>query len=70
MNHGAASRRDPNKDERDGRHAALETFLVLNGREIEASIDEQERVMFDLAAGRLSRDELASWLREHVRSIS
>lgn len=51
-------------------HAAMETFLLLNGCEIEASIDEQERVMFDLAAGRLSRDELASWLGEHVRFVS
>ncbi len=51
-------------------HAAMETFLVLNGSEIEASIDEQERLMLDIAAGRLSRNEVAAWLREHVRSLS
>ena len=51
-------------------HAAMETFLVLNGNEIHASMDEQERLMLDIAAGRLSRDELAAWLREHVRSLS
>lgn len=51
-------------------HAAMETFLVLNGSEVEASIDEQERLMLDIAAGRLSRDEVAAWLRKHVRSLS
>jgi len=51
-------------------HAAMETFLVLNGSEIAASIDEQERLMFDIATGRSSRDEVASWLREHVRPLS
>jgi len=51
-------------------HAAMETFLVLNGSEIEAAIDEQERLMLDIAAGRLSRNEVAAWLRQHVRSLS
>jgi len=32
-------------------HATMETFLVLNGAEIDASVGEQERVMLDLAAG-------------------
>jgi death-on-curing protein len=32
-------------------HATMETFLVLNGAEIDAGLDEQERVMLDLAAG-------------------
>ena len=49
-------------------HAAMETFLVLNGSELDAPIDEQERVMLDLAAGRLSRDAFVEWIRGHVRS--
>ena len=36
-------------------HAAMETFLVLNGAEIAAGTDEQERLMLDLAAGRIDR---------------
>jgi prophage maintenance system killer protein len=36
-------------------HAAMATFLLLNGAEIHAPIDEQERLMLDLASGRLSR---------------
>jgi len=51
-------------------HAAMETFLVLNGSEIVASVDEQERVMTDVAAGRLPREKLLAWLRDHVRHVS
>ena len=47
-------------------HAAMETFLVLNGAEIDANLDEQERVMLDLAAGRIDRGQLSDWLRQHL----
>jgi death-on-curing protein len=33
----------------------METFLVLNGFEIEASVDDQERIVLDVAAGRIAR---------------
>jgi death on curing protein len=39
-------------------HAAMETFVVLNGLEIKAVVDEQERVILALAAGELERDVL------------
>jgi death on curing protein len=48
-------------------HAAMATFLLLNGAEIDAGIDEQERLMLDLASGRLSRTELTDWLQQHAR---
>ena len=51
-------------------HAAMETFLVLNGAEIDASLDEQERVVLDLAAGRLDRGQLADWLRQHLKPLA
>jgi death-on-curing protein len=51
-------------------HAAMETFLVLNGAEIDASLDEQERVMLDLAAGRVDRGQLADWLRQHLKPLA
>jgi death-on-curing protein len=51
-------------------HAAMETFLVLNGAEIDASLGEQERVMLDLAAGRVNREQLAAWLRQHLRPLA
>jgi death on curing protein len=46
-------------------HAAMETFLVLNGQELNATVDEQERVMLKLAAGELSRAEFVDWVRAH-----
>src|ERR1035438_6540205 len=36
-------------------HAAMETFLVLNGHEIEGSVEEQERVILEVASGTLRR---------------
>src|SRR5262245_63258916 len=39
-------------------HAAMETFLVLNGAEIDAGLDKQERIMLELAAGCLDRGQL------------
>ena len=44
-------------------HAAMETFLILNRYEIEASIDEQEKIILDLASGRLGREEFTAWLK-------
>jgi death on curing protein len=51
-------------------HAATETFLVLNGAEIDAHLDEQERVMLDLAAGRIDRGHLADWVRQHLKPLA
>jgi death-on-curing protein len=51
-------------------HAAMETFLVLNGAEIDAHTDDQERVMVHLAAGRLNRAELLDWLRQHLKPLA
>lgn len=45
-------------------HAAMEVFLFLNGREINASVDEQEDLFLRLASGKLTRDNLAEWLKE------
>ena len=50
-------------------HAAMETFLVLNGHHIEAGVDEQEEIMLKLAAGNIDRDEFTSWLNDHVVSL-
>jgi death-on-curing protein len=47
-------------------HAAMETFLILNGFEIDANIDEQERIVLDVASGKLRREELTSWLAGHI----
>lgn len=50
-------------------HAAAETFLVLNGHELNASVDDAERVMLDLAGGRIDRDVLAEWFRARLKRL-
>jgi death-on-curing protein len=49
-------------------HAAMEVFLVLNGFEINASVDNQEAVMLALAAGNLRREAFVEWLEQHLQS--
>ena len=51
-------------------HAAMETFLVLNGAEVNAPVDDQERLIFDLATGRISRTQLTDWLRQHFAPLA
>lgn len=51
-------------------HAALETFLVINGCEIDASVDEQEQIILLVASGLMKRDEFTTWLRNHVTPIT
>ncbi len=50
-------------------HAAMETFLVLNGWELIASVDEQEQVILTLAAGQLEREQFTAWVASHVQPI-
>lgn len=50
-------------------HAALETFLVLNGYEVSATVDEQEQIIMRLAASEIGRDEFTDWLRACVVAV-
>ena len=50
-------------------HAAMEVFLILNGREVRASIEEQEQVMLGVASGTRSRAQLSAWLQGHSYPI-
>ena len=47
-------------------HAAMETFLFLNGHEITATTDDQETVILGVAAGRIEREALFVWVRDHL----
>ena len=47
-------------------HAATETFLVLNGVEINASVDEQERMVLAIASGELGREAFVEWLQRNT----
>jgi death-on-curing protein len=44
-----------------------ETFLMFNGHRLDASDAEMVVAFVALAAGELSEDELADWLRERIR---
>src|SRR5207247_9717573 len=50
-------------------HAAIEYFLILNGFEIEASVDEQEALMLSVAVGETDRVALAEWLNGRLNKI-
>ncbi len=50
-------------------HAAMETFLLLNGYELNASVTEQERIILSLAAGDCERAEFVEWLRGHIVQV-
>jgi death-on-curing protein len=47
-------------------HAAMATFLDVNGMRVNAPVDEQESHFLRLAAGQLTRDNLTDWLSRHV----
>ena len=49
-------------------HAAMEIFLILNGYEIDSTVDEQEIIILSLASGKLDRNEFNEWLRHLKRN--
>ncbi len=51
-------------------HAAMEVFLLLNGFEIQSSVDEQERIVLQVASGEMDREAFTLWLRDHVAAGS
>ena len=51
-------------------HAAMELFLMLNGFEIDASVDEQEAIVLRLASGKMNRVQLCVWLKKHTRKLA
>ena len=48
-------------------HAAMETFLVLNHWELDATVDVAERTILALADGMLSREEFVQWVNDHSK---
>jgi death-on-curing protein len=50
-------------------HAAMETFLVLNGCELVANVDDAEKVILMLAAGDLTREELLEWVGSNLQRL-
>ena len=50
-------------------HAAMEVVLLLNGFEVNASVDEEERVVLAIASGELNREGLVRWLQTKAVEI-
>jgi len=51
-------------------HAAMETFLVLNGHELNADIDDAESLFLKLAAGNVEREELVGWIASNATPMA
>ena len=47
-------------------HAAMEVFLILNGWEINANLEEQEQIILQVASGAMAREDFADWLQAKI----
>jgi death-on-curing protein len=47
-------------------HAALEIFLLLNGHELCAEVDDAELAILGVAAGEWTREQFRAWVQAHV----
>ncbi len=50
-------------------HAAMESFLALNGYEITASTEEQVEIILSVASSKLSREEFTEWLANSTKPM-
>jgi death-on-curing protein len=50
-------------------HAAMDAFLMLNGFEIRASVDDAEAEILAVAAGTRPRDDFLKWIERHVAPL-
>jgi len=48
-------------------HAAMETFFILNGFELETDVDDSERMFLWVASGEVTRDHFIEWVKEHIK---
>jgi len=51
-------------------HASMESFLMFNGWEISASVDEQVELILGVASGKIDRTEFTEWLQKHVIELT
>lgn len=51
-------------------HAAMEAFLMLNGWELEESVDAAEELILGVASGAVTREQLAAWVERHKRKVA
>lgn len=44
----------------------MEVFLIFNGMEISAPMDEQESIILAVASGEVEREAFFEWLQKHT----
>jgi death on curing protein len=49
-------------------HAAMEVFLILNGYELDADVEETETVLLRLASGEMERHQFTGWVQAHLKA--
>ncbi len=47
----------------------METFLLLNGYEIESSVDEQETIILQVAAGEMDKETFTEWVKTKIKPL-
>jgi death on curing protein len=47
-------------------HASMEVFLILNGFEIIANVDEQEQIILGVAAGEIDKETFTNWVKTKI----
>jgi len=50
-------------------HAAMETFLILNGFELNANVDEQEHIVLEVASGKMDKESFSKWAKVSMKKI-
>lgn len=50
-------------------HAAMETFMLLNGYEIDASMDEQEAIILQVAAKEMDKEAFTDWVKSKIKPL-
>jgi death-on-curing protein len=50
-------------------HAAMEVFLIINGYEIEAAVDDQEEIILKLASSSMERSDFLDWLKKNMIEV-
>ncbi len=51
-------------------YVVCRTFLLLNGHDLDASVQEKYFTVLTLAEGSLTENDLADWLRRHLHEAS
>ena len=48
-------------------HHVMEAFLELNGFVLESNVDEDERLILDIAGGKIDKIAVQDWVRRYAR---